>query len=259
MPLLVLRHGPVSLRHVGALRADPRFEVFVPEAWGDDVLALSQRVAATVVITMGEPLRALTYAVTSGFTGAMAMLISPRFGGDRELLLQAGAVACLTLPVRTPELGALLAKLAPRPHLAHTDPGLRLTLDPVAREVRHRDRCARLSQREFAVLHCLVSHGGNPVDANSLLREVWGAVPVQGRPRQIVDVYVCQLRKKLKRIGLPGAIATIRGFGYALGPDAARQVRGQPSPVNLSARQPAKDVQQLTHPLRFARARNVRL
>ena len=36
------------------------------------------------------------------------------------------------------------------------------------------------------------------------------------RPRQILDVYVFQLRKKLERLGLRGAISTVRGFGYAL-------------------------------------------
>ena len=87
----------------------------------------------------------------------------------------------------------------------------------MARVARFRDRSVRLSQREFAVLHCLCAHDGRPVDADELLRVVWGNAGTSGRPRQILDVYVCQLRKKLGGLGIENSITTVRRFGYALG------------------------------------------
>lgn len=222
MPLLVLRHGPVSRRQLASLRADPRVELLEPDGWSPEAVGLTQRVAATLVVSTGEPMRVLTYAVTAGVTGDVVMLVAARFRGTRAVLLDAGAIAAFTLPVNGSVIEALLALLDPRPRVTHTDTTLRLTLDPIARVARFRERHVRLSQREFAVLHCLSTHGGRPVDADELLRVVWGGAVSTSRPRQILDVYVCQLRKKLETLGLANAICTVRRFGYALGSGAAR-------------------------------------
>jgi DNA-binding response OmpR family regulator len=222
VPLLVLRHGTVSPRHVAALRADSRIELLVPEAWTPEVVVLAQRVAATVLVTVGDPLRALGYAVTAGVNGPIVVFGSSRYQSQRQVLLEAGATAWSNLPVRKSGIDAMLAALGPRPRLTHIDSVLRLTLDPISRVVHYRNRTVRLSQREFAVLHYLSTRSGRPVDADELLRVVWGSAGSPARPRQILDVYVCQLRKKLETIGLPGAISTVRRFGYALGNSSAR-------------------------------------
>jgi DNA-binding response OmpR family regulator len=66
------------------------------------------------------------------------------------------------------------------------------------------------------VLHTLSSHHGRPVSAEDLLTAVWGEAPSPDRTRQILDVYIFQLRRKLGQIGLKGAVSTVRAFGYAL-------------------------------------------
>lgn len=222
VPLLVLRHGPVAARQLAALRGDARVELFEPEEWTPDALVLSQRVAVTLVATMGDPMRALTYAVTAGVTGNVVMATSARYRAQRSTLIDAGALAVCTMPLSSGEVESLLGLVDPRPPMTRTDTTLRLTLDPIARVARHRDHAVQLSQREFAVLHCLSTHGGKPVDADEMLRVVWGNAVSSDRPRQILDVYVCQLRRKLDAIGLTNAIATVRGFGYALGKGPAR-------------------------------------
>jgi DNA-binding response OmpR family regulator len=45
---------------------------------------------------------------------------------------------------------------------------------------------------------------------------VWGSQDATTGTREIVDVNVSQLRKRLARIGLRDAIKTYRGFGYGL-------------------------------------------
>lgn len=222
VPLLVLRHGPVAAKHLDALRAKPGVELIEPAGWSPDAVALARRVSATLVTTMADPLGALAYAVTAGVTGPILMGVSSRHRGERAVLLQAGALGAYTLPLDTCHVEAILALVDPRPRTAHTDTTLRLTLDPIARVARFRERSVRLSQREFAVLHCLSSRSGKPVGAEQLLREVWGDDLAPGRPRQILDVYVCQLRKKLDTLGITNAIATVRRYGYALNGDAAR-------------------------------------
>lgn len=91
--------------------------------------------------------------------------------------------------------------------------GGELFLDEVEQSARRGAEVVRLSQRQFALLHCLVLHEDRPVCVSEILEYVWGG----GRgTREIVDVNVSQLRKRLGRIGLDNAIRTYRGFGYGL-------------------------------------------
>jgi DNA-binding response OmpR family regulator len=73
-----------------------------------------------------------------------------------------------------------------------------------------------LSQRQFALLHCLVQNGNRPVPVKEILEHVWGSQSATSGTREIVDVNVSQLRKRLARLGLRDAIKTYRGFGYGL-------------------------------------------
>lgn len=50
---------------------------------------------------------------------------------------------------------------------------------------------------------------------------------VDGPELKIVDVRICQIRRKLEALGLPDAITTHWGFGYSLSADAAAFLRPQ--------------------------------
>ncbi|MDR1117858.1 MAG: winged helix-turn-helix domain-containing protein [Bifidobacteriaceae bacterium] len=76
------------------------------------------------------------------------------------------------------------------------------------------DGCARsLTPREFALLATLAEHPGQPVNRDRLAQDRSGHVLGEGS--RAVDVHIAHLREKLN---LPGAIATVRGRGYALNP-----------------------------------------
>lgn len=215
LPVLLLRRGPVAMREVTALHHDRRFELFVTDELTPEWISLSQRVAGVLVATEGDPLNVLGYAVTAGVKGPIVMMIAKRFQGDAKDLVTAGATACVTMPVSTKDLDRILPLLTTNAS-ARIDSTLRLLMDPVARSVRYHDKIVRLSQREFAVLQCMSSHSGRPVSAEDLVTYVWGERPAGERPRQILEVYIFQVRQKLERLGLKGAISTVRGFGYAL-------------------------------------------
>ena len=216
LPVLLVRRGPVQGRNLATLQRDPRLEVFLGDDLSPEWISFAQRVAGTIVATEGDPLRALSWVVTAGFNGPIVLAISRRYRAEVAELMEAGAVACLTMPITAEDIGKLIPVLLKHAALARIDATLRLLLDPIGRVVRFRDRSIQLSQREFAVLHCLSAHRGRPVRAEELLKVVWGRGERSERPRQILDVYIHQLRKKLERVGLDGAITTIRGFGYAL-------------------------------------------
>ena len=216
VPLLVLRRGPVSLRSLAALHADERVELFVADQLNAEWSSFAKRVAGTLVATEGDPLSALGYAVTGGLSGPLIVALSKRYKSDVKDVLAAGAIACVTMPITKADVDRMIPLLLQHAGPARMDSTLRLLLDPIGRVVRYRDRSVRLSQREFAVLHCLSSRRGRAVAAEELLMYVWGDAKSADRSRQILDVYIFQLRKKLERLGLVGAISTVRGFGYVL-------------------------------------------
>ena len=89
-----------------------------------------------------------------------------------------------------------------------------LRLDPVTRSVTWEGRDVELSEREFAVLYALAVH---PVlTKDELLTAVWGGGG--SASRNVVEVYVGYLRRKLAAVGAGDLLQTERGRGYRLGP-----------------------------------------
>jgi two-component system, OmpR family, response regulator len=86
-----------------------------------------------------------------------------------------------------------------------------LELDLARRRARLGARETDLSDREFRLLHLLVTHPGEVMTRESILSTVWGC---HFDPRSnVVDVCVRRLRKKL---GEQSPIETVRHAGYRL-------------------------------------------
>lgn len=198
---------------LGALQDDARLELFPMAELDADSVALAHRVTAVLVATTEEPLDAFTYVVTAGISAPIVVAMTAAHRKESTDLRAAGALTCLTMPVKAADVDKLVKDLMTRAPASRVDSTLRLLLDPIGRIARFQERSVRLSQREFALLHCLSSRRGRPVPADELLRDVWGE---SDQTRAILDVYIFALRKKLNRLGLNGAISTVRGYGYAL-------------------------------------------
>ncbi|GAA4827747.1 response regulator transcription factor [Actinomycetospora corticicola] len=72
-----------------------------------------------------------------------------------------------------------------------------------------------LSARELAVLRFLAGRPGVVVTKDELLTAVWGD---GAAARNVVEVYVGYLRRKLAAVGADGLVVTERGRGYRLHP-----------------------------------------
>ena len=217
IPLLLLQRQGVKADAVVALRNSPRAQVFHEQDLNSSATAFSARTArATVVATTRDPLEELVFVRTSGFVGPLVLAIHSRYAKFREQSRAAGLVGCLILPIAPEELEPLLdvVEALPLPPLVY--PSLSLFLDAIDHTARHGESAVRLSQREFALLHCLVRNGDRPVPVSDIHDYVWGTQRDGDAMREIVDVNISQLRKKLSGIGLRGAIRTYRDFGYGL-------------------------------------------
>jgi DNA-binding response OmpR family regulator len=217
LPVLVVRRGPLSMRALGALEHDPRVELYIADELTPDWASFAKRVAAVVVVTERDPFNALGYVITAEVRCPIVVAMSHRFRADCKELIAAGASACVTTPFTQTDVDRLLPIITLYAAPARIDSTLRLLLDPISRVVRYRDKVVRLSLREFALLHCLSAQHGRPVPAETLMTYVWGDTDLRDG-RKILDVYIFQLRKKLKGLGLVDAISTLRGFGYSLAP-----------------------------------------
>ncbi|HEY9766658.1 MAG TPA: helix-turn-helix domain-containing protein, partial [Chroococcales cyanobacterium] len=70
-----------------------------------------------------------------------------------------------------------------------------------------------LPNKEYSLLHFLVSNLGKAVSRDSILYRVWGD-DFFGDDR-VVDVHICRLREKLEGFAdCPIVIRTVRGVGY---------------------------------------------
>ncbi len=87
-----------------------------------------------------------------------------------------------------------------------------LLVDPVSRSASWEGEAVELSPREFALLHALVSRPDTAVGKNELLRLVWG--DEQAASRNVVEVYVGYVRRKLEAVGAGHVLKTVRGYGY---------------------------------------------
>lgn len=213
---MVLRRGSIAKSALAALESDPRVELLQARGASADWVALGQRVAGTIIVAEHDPLSALTFGITAGLRGPIVIAMKKRYRTHARDLIHAGAAMCVTLPLTRAAVTRVVKLLRPTPSVARIDGTLRLLLDPISRIVRYQNKPVQLSQREFTVLHCLSSREGQPVSAEDVMRYVWGGADDAAGSRQILDVYICHLRRKLARVGLKGAITTWRGYGYSL-------------------------------------------
>jgi hypothetical protein len=216
LPLLVICRQSGDGDLLQPLRDDGRLELFVADALTPTWVSFAHRVAVgLLIVAIDDPLGALVYARTVGIDGLVLLATHARHRGQCAELEAITGTMCVLLPFTDASRNRIARQLSVEPGAAIVEPTLRLLLDPIARIVRYRDQNMALSQREFALLHCLAQHGGRPVRAEHIMSYVWERTGPDCS-RQILDVYVSQLRRKLERIGLHGPIRTFRGFGYAL-------------------------------------------
>ncbi|MBY6410697.1 response regulator transcription factor [Rhodococcus sp. BP-252] len=128
--------------------------------------------------------------------------------------LRGGADDYVVKPARLGELHARL-EVAARKHAASTEPDADalvlgdIVVDLAGRGVEVGGRPVSLTNKEFELLAHLVTRRGEAVSREQLMDSIWGDAYVA--ISRTLDVHMTALRSKL---GRPGAIVTIRGFGY---------------------------------------------
>ncbi len=137
---------------------------------------------------------------------------------DRVAGLNCGADDYLVKPFVEEELIARISAIlrrADRPLLGVVEVGA-LRIDLAARTVTYDGEPVVLGATEFRLLELLARNAGIALSRSQIVERIWD-YDFDGSSN-IVDVYVSQLRRKLKGLGASGIIETVWGIGYRLKP-----------------------------------------
>lgn len=153
----------------------------------------------------------------TGVSTPILMLAGQSTDLDEVRALDIGADAFLPKePSRCVLLARLRALARRRPGFSQPD-ALRVgdvALSPVTRTCVQAGCTISLSPREFALLELFMIHPGKILSKQKILDDIWG-VEFEG-DRNIVEVYVSYLRKKMDKPFKRQSIQTVRGAGYRL-------------------------------------------
>jgi DNA-binding response OmpR family regulator len=133
---------------------------------------------------------------------------------DRVAGLEAGADDYLVKPFALREVVARLRALTRR-HLPNRSTQLRagkLTLDTARHELTVDGNQVELTTKEFAILEYFLLHPGRLLTRSQILEHAWDYDFDGGR--NLIEVYIGRLRKKLIEAGGGDPFLTVRGSGY---------------------------------------------
>ena len=137
---------------------------------------------------------------------------------DRVAGLNCGADDYLAKPFAEEELIARISAIlrrGERPVVGVVEAGA-LRIDLAARSMHYNGKPVTLGATEFRVLEYLARNVGLALSREQIVERVWD-YDFDGS-NNIVDVYVSQLRRKLKVLGAANVIETVWGIGYRLRP-----------------------------------------
>lgn len=148
---------------------------------------------------------------------ALPVIVLTARGDERSVVrgLRLGADDYLVKPARFAELVARIESVSRRAARTEPDAVQRIVtsgdvvVDLDARVATVAGHDIELTAKEFDILAVLVRGAGAAVSRAALMDQVWGDAFVA--VSRSLDVHMTGLRTKL---GRPGLIATVRGFGY---------------------------------------------
>lgn len=220
MRVLVVEDHAAVAESIRAMLESRKFAANVVSDGETGLDHLLRRCYDAAVVDVGLPgMDGFTLARTARAEGVQTpilMLTARDAVEDRVSGLNCGADDYLVKPFVEEELIARISAIlrrAERPVLGVVEAGA-LRVDLTARTVTYDGRPVVLGATEFRLLEFLARNAGIALSRAQIVERIWD-YDFDGSSN-IVDVYVSQLRRKLKGLGASGVIETVWGIGYRL-------------------------------------------
>jgi DNA-binding response OmpR family regulator len=133
---------------------------------------------------------------------------------DRVAGLEAGADDYLVKPFALKEVVARLRALSRR-HLSQRTSLLTagpIVMDTAAHTLTVNSQIVELTSKEFSILEYFLLNQGRLITRSQLIEHVWSFGFDGGR--NLIEVYIARLRRKLGDAGAADPLTTLRGSGY---------------------------------------------
>jgi DNA-binding response OmpR family regulator len=227
MRVLLIEDNVEIANAVRTMLARQRFAVDVApdgEEGLDHVLRGTYDVAIVdVVLPKRDGFSICRAARAEGIQTPLLILTARDAVEDRIRGLDCGADDYLIKPFAEEELSARIRALlrrADRPAQTTAIAVGDLAIDPLARSATVAGRALMVGATEFRLLELFARNRGMTLSRAQILERIWEYD--FGGSSNIVDVYVSQLRRKLKSLRSSASITTVWGVGYKLVEEASR-------------------------------------
>ena len=154
---------------------------------------------------------------SAGINTPVIVLSAKSESADKIAALDAGADDYLTKPYCGEELMARIRAISRRGTSLSADHLLTfgdLTLDLSTYRLCHEDASVRLGLKELNIMEMLIRGGKRICPKEEMLVKVWGYDT--DAEYNNVEVFISNLRRKLRNLGSAVTISTVRGVGYHL-------------------------------------------
>ncbi len=218
MRILLIEDNASVAAAIGEILARRKYAVDIA-ADGDEGLdhllrGIYDAAIVDVVLPKRDGFSVIRDARAQGVQTPLLVLTARDAVEDRVSGLDSGADDYLIKPFQEDELLARVRAVTRRGERPVTQ-SLRagdIEIDPVGRRVTCAGKPLPLGSTEFRMLELFIRNAGIALTRDQLLERLWN-YDFDGSSN-IVDVYVSQLRRKLKRAGAAGMIETVWGVGY---------------------------------------------
>lgn len=220
MRILVIEDNDVIANAIRTMLEGRKYAVDVAGDGEAGLDCLLRGIYDAAVVDVGLPRRdgfSIAQAAREHRVQTPILMLTARDGvEDRVHGLNAGADDYLAKPFAEEELLARVNAILRRGarEIADRLEVGELTIDVTARTASFKTKKLELGTTEFRLLEFLARNAGITFSRAQLLEHIWD-YDFEGSSN-IVDVYVSQLRRKLKSAGAPELIVTVWGVGYRL-------------------------------------------
>ena len=224
---LLVQSNPIAARETSLSRSESRAIIDHVRTVAEAIVYLQAYQYDTIVLDRAldetDGLEVVRRFRSQGFDTPLLLLLSQCSGQAKAQALRNGADDLLVKPCDKDEFVARIEAMVRRWH-GHARSLLRvgpLEVDMATREVRVDGRPISVTRKEYSILELMALRKGRVIAKQNFLDHLYSGL--DGPETRIIDVFICNLRKKLAAWGGGSLIDTVRGHGYIL-----RELAGSP-------------------------------